>query len=76
MVDKRGKLGEAPFSYQVSKDTRFIFWEGKRVKILKGQEAKRVVGRLEHATPHAIFQCAQLIMAKLTGNVGRGNERG
>ena len=71
MTDKRGKLEEEPFSYQVSKDNLFIFWEGRRVKILKGKEAKKVAGRLEHATP----QDAQLIMAK-TGNFKRGNERG
>ena len=72
MTDKRGRLEETPFSYQVSKDNLFIFWEGRRVKILKGKEAKKVAGRLEHATP----QDSQLIMAKLTGNFRRGNERG
>ena len=71
MTEKRGKLGDEPFSYQVSKDNLFIFWEGRRVKILKGK-AKKVAGRLEHATP----QDSQLIMAKLTGNFKRGNERG
>ena len=70
-IDQRGKLDEEPFSYQVSKDNLFIFWKGKRVKILKGKEAGKVLGRLEHATPHA----AQLIMTKLTGNFKRGNER-
>ncbi len=71
MVDKRGKLEGEPFSYQAGKDTLFIFWEGRRVKIFKGKEAKRVAGRLEQSTP----QNAQLIMAKLTGNFKRGNER-
>ena len=70
MTDRRGKLEEEPFSYQVSKDRIFIFWEGKRVKILKGKEAKKVLGKLGRATS----QNAQLIMAKLTGNFKRGNE--
>ena len=71
MTDERGRLEKAPFSYKVSKDNLFIFWEGRRVKILKGREAQRVAGRLEHATSHN----AQLIMAK-TGNFKRSNERG
>ena len=73
--NQRGGLDEEPFSYQVSKDNLFIFWNGKRAKALKGQEVEKVVGRLERSTPHTTFQCAQRLMAK-TGNVKRGNERG
>ena len=66
----QSKLDEEPFSYRAGKDNLFIFRNGKRVKILKGKEAGKVLGRLGHAAPHA----AQVIMAKLTGNFKRGNE--
>ena len=63
----QGKLDEEPFSYRAGKDNLFIFWNGERVKILKGKKAGKVLGRLGHT--------AQLIMAKLTGNFKRSNER-
>ena len=70
-VDQRDRLGKESFSYRVSKEKLFIFWESKRVKTLRGKEAEKVLGRLEHTTSRS----AQLIMAKLTGNFKRGNER-
>jgi len=60
------------FSYRATKDGKvFLFWQGKQVKVLKGQVAQKflrdvvVVG----------LQEAQLMMAKITGNFKRGNER-
>lgn len=71
-IDKRGKLDEEVFGYRTGKDGKvFISWEGKQVMILKGKEASRFLGKiqgLEHKK-------AQLVMAKLTGNFKRGNER-
>ena len=41
-IDKRSRLEENPFSYQISKDnTVFIEFHGKCVKILKGKEAEK-----------------------------------
>ncbi|RBP02976.1 hypothetical protein [Rossellomorea aquimaris] len=37
-TDKRNRLGEAPFQYRINKDQSvFIEYEGKQVKILKGE---------------------------------------
>lgn len=72
-VDKRGYLDSHPFDYREGKDGKvFLFWEGKQVKILKGKEADKFLSKVEAANEKE----AQLIMAKLTGNFKRGNERG
>ncbi len=59
------------FSYKVSKEKLFIYWHHKQVMILKDKKAAEVIARLKKASPEK----AQMIMAKLTGNFKRGNER-
>ncbi|MFC0189371.1 hypothetical protein ACFFJY_13790 [Fictibacillus aquaticus] len=72
-VDKRGKLDEEFFSYSASKNgTVFLEWYGKQVKILKGKEAQKFIERIQSAADE---KERQLIMAKVTGNFKRGNER-
>ncbi|MDI2588321.1 hypothetical protein OR571_14675 [Psychrobacillus sp. NEAU-3TGS] len=72
-IDKRNRLNENPFSYQITKeDTVFILFHGKRVKILKGKEAEKFLTRIEDAEDE---KEEQLILAKITGNFKRGNER-
>ncbi len=72
-VDKRNKLGEEPFSYRVSKDKKvFLFWNGRQVMILKGKESENFLVKIDKADAKE----AQLIMAKITGNFKRGNEKG
>ncbi len=71
-VDGRNRLAEEVFSYRVSKDQKvFLFWNGKQVKILKGHEAQKFLKRIAGPDPHQ----DQLVMAKVTGNFKRGNER-
>lgn len=71
-IDKRNRLEEEPFSYKVSKDNKvFIFWEEKQVKILKGKESEKFLAKIAKADA---FE-SQLIMAKITGNFKRGNEK-
>ncbi len=71
-IDRRGKLDETPFSYQVNKEGKvFIAWQGKQVLILKGKQAEKFTSKIAALTEHD----AQLLMAKLTGNFKRGNER-
>lgn len=71
-VDKRNKLKEEVFSYKVSKDNKvFIFWHGKQVMILKGKESDKFLSKISKADNIE----AQLIMAKITGNFKRGNEK-
>ena len=43
-VDQRGYSDTEPFAYQKGKDGRiFLFWEGKRIKILKGKEGRKIL---------------------------------
>lgn len=72
-IDKRNRLEENPFSYKISKDnTVFIEFHGKRVKILKGKEGEKFLKRIELAGND---KEVQLILAKITVNFKRGNER-
>lgn len=71
-IDKRNKLEEEPFTYRLSKDDKvFIFWHGKQVMILKDKDSRKFLGRISKADAKE----AQLIMAKITGNFKRGNEK-
>lgn len=71
-VDKRNILEDEVFTYQVGKDHKvFIFWYGKQVKILKGKEAQKFLTKITGLA----HKEAQLVMAKVTGNFKRGNER-
>lgn len=66
------KFMEEVFTYRVSKDNKiFISWHGKQVTILSGKESAKFLARISGAN----FQEAQLIMAKITGNFKRGNEK-
>ncbi|MBG9447509.1 hypothetical protein ABE67_17875 [Cytobacillus firmus] len=72
-IDKRNRLAEEPFSFRVNKNsTVFLDFNGKQVKILKGKEAEKFLKRMSDAEDE---NSRQLIMAKITGNFKRGNER-
>jgi hypothetical protein len=71
-VDRRGRLDEEVFSYRAGGgDKVLISWHGKQVTILKGKEARRFLDRIAPLSG----KDAQLVMAKVTGNFKRGNER-
>ncbi len=71
-VDKRNILDEEPFSYKITKDKKvFLYWHGKQVSILSGKESERFIAKVKNANTKE----AQLIMAKITGNFKRGNEK-
>lgn len=71
-IDKHNRFDEEVFTYRVSKDKKvFIFWYGKQVMILKGKKSEIFLSRIEKADELE----AQLIMAKITGNFKRGNEK-
>ncbi|WP_201783485.1 hypothetical protein [Herpetosiphon geysericola] len=60
------------FDYSVSKAGKvFISWYGKQVMILSGPKAQRFLANIAELEGEA----AQLVMAKITGNFKRGNER-
>lgn len=72
-IDKRNRLDEEVFTYRVTKNnTVFIDWCGKPVTTLKGKEAERILSKLNSAPNE---KEVQLILAKVTGNFKRGNER-
>lgn len=60
------------FDYRANKEGKvFITWQGKQVMILKGASAQKFLAQIEALEETE----AQLLMAKLTGNFKRGNER-
>jgi len=71
-IDKRGILDEEVFTYRVTKDKKvFISCEGRQVTTLSGKQAEGFISKIQHAEG----KDAQLIMAKVTGNFKRGNEK-
>ena len=71
-VDKRGILDEEVFSYKITKDKKvFISYGGKQVTTLSGKKAEDFIKKIQSAQGKE----AQLIMAKITGNFKRGNEK-
>ncbi len=71
-IDKRHLLKQGVFSYRANKDGKvFISWHGKQIMTVKGEQAKKFLDKLE-GLDHLE---AQLVMAKITGNFKRGNER-
>jgi hypothetical protein len=71
-VDKRNKLGEEPFDYEITKDGLvLLYWGNKHVKTLAGKAAQKFSKQIEALSDSD----TQLVMAKLTGNFKRGNER-
>ena len=60
------------FTYLESKDRRvLISWRGRQLVILKGARAERFVAEAEELEGEKL----QLLLARVTGNFKRGNER-
>ena len=71
-IDKRGILDEEIFTYRISKDNKvFVYYEGKQVTTLSGKNAVKFISEIAGT----VGKEAQLIMAKVTGNFKRGNEK-
>jgi len=71
-IDKRNRLNDDVFTYQVNKDKKvFIYWRGRQVRVLKGKEAQLLLDRIASLDAKGV----QLVLAKATGNFKRGNER-
>lgn len=72
-TDKRNRLDEAVFNYRLTKDNSVLIdYYGKQVKIIKGKAALKFIAKLSQAANH---KEEQLVMAKITGNFKRGNEK-
>jgi hypothetical protein len=71
-IDRRNRLGDEPFAFRVSKNgSVFVSWQGRTVTTLNGKDAERFLAQIDGLDG----QEAQLVMAKVTGNFKRGNER-
>ena len=71
-IDPRNKLDDEPFDYQETKSGLvLIYWDGRLVKKLSNHAGKRFLQQIVGADA----KTAQLVMAKVTGNFKRGNER-
>jgi hypothetical protein len=71
-IDKRGELEAAPFSYRALKNGSVLLeHHGRTVKTISGDAAERFLKRV--ASLEGLEE--QLVLAKLTGNFKRGNER-
>ena len=71
-IDKRGILDEEVFTFLITKDRKvLISYEGKQVTKLSGKNAEDFIAKIQNAEG----KDAQLIMAKVTGNFKRGNEK-
>ncbi|WP_088265289.1 hypothetical protein [Bacillus mycoides] len=72
-TDKRNRLDDMMFHYQVTKNNiALIEYYGKQIIILKGNDAEKFLNKINRASNE---KEKQLIMAKITGNFKRGNER-
>jgi hypothetical protein len=69
--EKSNPLEDQPFSWmEVNGEVR-ISWQGRIVTILRKEKAVKFLERVQFADEEQ----EQLIMAKVTGNFKRGNER-
>ena len=71
-IDKYGELELEPFSYRAIKDGLvFLEFHGATVKTIAGESAKKFLKKTAALEGLAL----QLVLAKLTGNFKRGNEK-
>jgi hypothetical protein len=71
VTDRRGKLDEQPFSFQVTREGAVrVSWGGRVVKTVAGDAGAKLAARLAAATADA----AQLLLARATGHFKRGTE--
>lgn len=65
-------MDNEPFAYRASKEGKvFLYYQGKLVRTLNGDKADEFLAEIEDAGDTE----AQLLMAKITGNFKRGNEK-
>ncbi|MEK4708050.1 hypothetical protein [Bacillus sp. FSL R10-2780] len=72
-TDKRNRLDDMMFHYRVTKNNIIIIeYCRKQIMILKGNDVEKFLNKITRANNE---KKKQLIMAKITGNFKRGNER-
>ncbi|MGH0944813.1 hypothetical protein ACQVTS_27125 [Bacillus mycoides] len=72
-TDKRNRLDDMMFHYRVTKNNIVLIeYYVKQIMILKGNDAEKFLNKINRTSNE---KEKQLIMAKITGNFKRGNER-
>lgn len=72
MVDARQRLQSDPFDYRILKGGQIVVTRGGvQVAIVSGAAAAKLASALQAADDNV----QQLLLAKITGNYKRGNER-
>ncbi|MGG5738146.1 MULTISPECIES: hypothetical protein [Bacillus cereus group] len=72
-TDKRNRLDDMMFHYRVTRNNMIsIEYYRKQIMTLKGNDAEKFLNKINRASNE---KEKQLIMAKITGNFKRGNER-
>jgi len=70
--NKPNRLDEDHFDYQTTKAGKvLIYWDGKHIKTLSGKHAQKFLTQIEGLDGAE----EQLVLARVTGNFKRGNER-
>ena len=65
-------LDDRPFSSRTTKDRRvLVSYRGRQVTVVAGKAAERLIASLESADA----ETTQHLLARVTGNFKRGNER-
>ena len=71
-MDRRGGLEDRSFAYRARADgTVVVTYRGRAATTLRGKAATRFLARVSGAEEDT----AQHVMARVTGNFKRGNER-
>ena len=72
-IDQKNYLKTLPFSYRITKDQKLLIsHEGKNVMVIKASKSTKTIHKLQAESDY--FEI-QLLLAKLTGNFKRGNEK-
>lgn len=70
--EKPNRLEEDQFDYQVTKDNKvLIYFHNKHIKTLSGKHAHKFIAQIDGLSGAD----EQLVLARVTGNFKRGNER-
>lgn len=71
-IDKHDRLKVYPFDYSMTKKKiMMIYYENKHIMTLNSKDSLKLEMKLGNTTPFN----QQLLLAKVTGNFKRGNER-
>ena len=68
-IDQRGRLAAQPFEVKLAGEAALVYFRGRLVRTLVGADAAKLRAAIAEDGD------VQLLVARLTGNFKRGNER-